>query len=146
MTRSQLSGCSMRTRAGLNPHLEGCHLLHHSGTPRTGRNDWRLLTSSLIAPLKDNHYKVFCSSASLRSPDQQEGKGGDGEACSIEPSPAGACSPCSNINISFMRPGRAVQAAAAAAALQECLGPKYGLFWCLAGIDVRATYFLVRSE
>lgn len=38
--------------------------------------------------------------------------------------------------------GHAVQSATA---LQECLRPKYGLFWCLPGIDIRATYFLVQS-
>lgn len=134
MTRSRLSGCSMRTHNSPNPRLEGCHLFHRTGTP--GAVIGIYSRSSVIPPLKYNHYKVFLQLSISAFAWSTRRKEMEMERQALRSS--GWRAPRSNVNISFTRAGACCSARHLRRS-RNVWGLNMDSFWCLPGIDIRAT-------
>lgn len=135
MTRSQLSGFHTRRHISLNPHLEGCHLFHQPGTPHmTWAIDiyWQAALyqhlKTIIAKCFSTRYPCVC----LINRERWRWRGVLYRALSH-------WRLLSTLERQYLihAAGLVVQSATE---VQECLRPKYGIFWCLPGINIRATY------
>lgn len=135
MTRSQLSGYHTRRHNSPNLHLEGCHLFHQPGTPHTMWASGIYWQAALYQHLKTIIAKCFSARHPCVCLINRERWRWRGELYRV----LSHWRLLSTLEHQYLihPAGLVVQSATE---VQECLRPKYGIFWCLPGINIRATY------